>query len=211
MNEILLLINEWDPIGLFPIAPSNEYMPEVIEINKMLASSEWDKEKLGREINMLFLRKFGSDVYVENLPKCIELAEKILCNSSIFYSYLSDFFRNVLMVDVKHYDSVISFFDLVLRRGDFLDILQLISKDISYGSEVSGYFLPANFENENEEGYFENGVMFYLNDEEIWMDDAMFIRCLEFVGEIYFKVGHTAEEKEMFHHSMALIREKRTI
>lgn len=144
------------------------------------------------------------------------LRTKDLCkeehyNSSTYYSDLSDFFSNVLMVDVKYYDSVISFFDLMLRRGDFLDILQLISKDISYGSEVSGYFLPANFEDENEEGYFENGVMFYLNDEEIWMDDTMFIRCLEFVGEIYFKVNHTAEEKEMFHHSMALIREKRTI
>ena len=140
-----------------------------------------------------------------------DLCKKEHYNSSTYYSDLSYFFSNVLMVDVKYYDSAISFFDVVLRKGDFLDVLQLISMDISYGSEVSGYFLPANFENKNEEGYFENGVMFYLNDEEIWMDDAMFIRCLEFVGEIYFKVSHTAEEREMFHHSMALIRANRKI
>lgn len=132
-------------------------------------------------------------------------------NGSTYYSYLSDFFRNVLMVEPKNYDSVIAFFDLVLRKGEFLDVLQLISKDISYGSEVSGYFLPANFEDENEEGYFENGVMFYLNDEEIWVDDTMFIRCLEFVGEIYFEENHPTEEKAIFHHSMMLIREKRKI
>ena len=78
MNDILLLINEWDPIGLFPMAPLDEYMPEVVEISKILDSSKISKEKLGQEINMIFLRKFGCDVYVEDIRKCIEIAQKIL-------------------------------------------------------------------------------------------------------------------------------------
>ena len=78
MNDILLLINQWDPIDLFPMAPFDEYMPEVIEICKLLKIPQITKEELSYNINMIFLKKFGGDLYVEDIYKCDEIAQKIL-------------------------------------------------------------------------------------------------------------------------------------
>ena len=53
-------------------------MPEVIEICKLLKIPQITKEELSYNINMIFLKKFGGDVYVEDIYKCDEIAQKIL-------------------------------------------------------------------------------------------------------------------------------------
>ena len=45
-----------------------------------------------------------------------------------------------------------------LVRSGFKDILDALSKDISYGDEVLGCNLPSLFDSEDEDGYFKDGV-----------------------------------------------------
>ena len=52
-------------------------------------------------------------------------------------------------------------------RSGFKDILDTLFKDISYGDEVLGCNLPSLFDSEDEDGYFKDGVEFYLNDINI--------------------------------------------
>ena len=78
-NEIISIIDEWDPIGLYSAAPKNEYEPEIEDIIKFIETEEIvSVEKLAEEIDRIFKTWFGADIYVENHEKSIEVAEKIL-------------------------------------------------------------------------------------------------------------------------------------
>ena len=52
MEIILIAINEWDPIGFFPMAPKDEYMNEIKKIYEYLnAIPNVTEEKLAKKIN----------------------------------------------------------------------------------------------------------------------------------------------------------------
>lgn len=36
MNEIMKIINEWDPISFFPMAPKDEYINEITKIYNLM-------------------------------------------------------------------------------------------------------------------------------------------------------------------------------
>ena len=91
-------------------------------------------------------------------------------------------FEKLFFSDKEKYAVVIAFFDWMIR-SDFKHILNTLSKDTSYGDEVLGCNLPSLFD--NEDGYFEDGVEFYLNDIDIKIDFQMYIRCLELAYKIY--------------------------
>lgn len=79
MNKILLIVNKWDPIGFFPMAPKDEYMSEIKKIYEYLnVSQEVTAEKLANKINEIFLSSFGSDVYVEDVEGCLKVAKEII-------------------------------------------------------------------------------------------------------------------------------------
>ena len=79
MNRILEIINEWDPIELCPMAPKDEYMEEVHEIEKIISCKDSiTAEELGEKINQLFIKRFGADVYEDDIAQCVSVAKKIL-------------------------------------------------------------------------------------------------------------------------------------
>lgn len=81
MDKILLLVNEWDPIGFFPMAPKDEYICEIKKIYEYLnESQEVTEEKLAKKINEIFLMSFGHDVYVEDTEGCLKVAKDIISN-----------------------------------------------------------------------------------------------------------------------------------
>lgn len=79
MEKIVLIINNWDPIGFFPMAPKDEYSNEINKIYEYLYNNRnIEVENLAREINTIFMRAFGTDVYVEDMEKCKNVASEIL-------------------------------------------------------------------------------------------------------------------------------------
>ena len=79
MNDITKIINKWDPIGLFPMAPRDEYIEEVKEIEKIVACNKSiSVNELAEKINLLFVKRFGADVYHEDISQCILVAEAVL-------------------------------------------------------------------------------------------------------------------------------------
>lgn len=79
MNKILIIVNEWDPIGLFPMAPKDEYIDEIKKIHKYLNENQnVTEEKLAKKINEIFIQSFGSDVYIEDIEGCLKVAKGIV-------------------------------------------------------------------------------------------------------------------------------------
>ncbi len=72
------IINDWDPIELFPYAPSDEYSCEVALINDFLDKFEHGvKLDLGYEIFQVFTKSFG-DVFERDQDECNAIADKII-------------------------------------------------------------------------------------------------------------------------------------
>ncbi|MBQ5558236.1 MAG: DUF1871 family protein [Lachnospiraceae bacterium] len=79
MKEIMNLINAWDPIGVFPLAPKDEYINEIRKIERYLHdNTSLNTEILSKRINDIFKKSFGDDVYIENMNACKVVAQKIL-------------------------------------------------------------------------------------------------------------------------------------
>lgn len=79
MERITEIINDWDPIGFFPMAPKDEYFNEIRKIYEYVMSNKnLQIQLLAQTINRIFVETFGSDVYTEDMDKCMQVAEKIL-------------------------------------------------------------------------------------------------------------------------------------
>lgn len=79
MEKIEKIINDWDPIGFFPMAPKDEYINEVTKIYEYVYSKKnLQIQTLAEKINTIFIKAFGIDVYDENIEQCILIAKKIL-------------------------------------------------------------------------------------------------------------------------------------
>lgn len=79
INKIMIVVNEWDPIGFFPMAPKDEYINEIKKIIEYLnKNQDVSEEKLSKKINEIFIQSFGSDVYVEDIDGCLKVAKGIL-------------------------------------------------------------------------------------------------------------------------------------
>lgn len=79
MEKITKIINDWDPIGFFPMAPKDEYVNEIKKIYEYVYSNQNHQIRtLAEEINKIFVETFGADIYDENLEQCMLVAERIL-------------------------------------------------------------------------------------------------------------------------------------
>lgn len=77
--KITKIINEWDPIDLFPMAPEDEYVREIELLNKIIhGNTEISVEDLAVEIHQLFTKRFVSDVYLREQKECLKVADEIL-------------------------------------------------------------------------------------------------------------------------------------
>lgn len=82
LEKVEMIINEWDPLGLFPYAPKDEYRLEVKELVTYLENEKiCSIEKLGKKIYELFLRTLEKDVFTKTIENCMEIAQKILENT----------------------------------------------------------------------------------------------------------------------------------
>ena len=79
MERITQIINDWDPIGFFPMAPKDEYINEIKRIYEFVcANYTLQVHTLAQEINKIFVETFGTDVYYEDLEQCTIIAKRIL-------------------------------------------------------------------------------------------------------------------------------------
>lgn len=79
LKKVEIVINDWDPLDLFPYAPKDEYKLEIKELVAYLENEKMcSADKLGKKIYELFLRTLGSDVFTKTTENCIEVAQKIL-------------------------------------------------------------------------------------------------------------------------------------
>jgi len=71
------IINEWDPIDLFPFAPQDEYKKEIDNIIKLINGTK-DIDDISNGIYTIFSESFGDDVFKKNLNDCISIAALII-------------------------------------------------------------------------------------------------------------------------------------
>ena len=77
VEEINVIIDEWDPIGLFPFAPKDEYLDESQEICNEYKNGMGTKE-LAHVIYQVFLNSFVLNTFTKPISECEEVAEKIV-------------------------------------------------------------------------------------------------------------------------------------
>jgi Domain of unknown function (DUF1871). len=71
------IIDNWDPIGLFPHAPNNEYWSEIDAITLQLSKTK-NKEMLAKSIYDIFVNSFNEDIFHRDYDECLNIADKIL-------------------------------------------------------------------------------------------------------------------------------------
>ncbi len=93
------------------------------------------------------------------------------------------------------YEIVISFFDWMLR-DDFRDILHYFAKDCGYSYNEFGVVFPSLYskDEKDEEGYFDDGIVFFEHTSEMKIDFSMYVKCLELACEIYMEEHGEDEE-----------------
>ena len=73
------IIDEWDPLDLFPFAPKDEYRDESILINEAYHKIN-NSTELAKEIYGIFSDGFGKEVFTKSMDDCIRIAELIIAN-----------------------------------------------------------------------------------------------------------------------------------
>jgi hypothetical protein len=73
------IIDNWDPMGLFPWAPDDEYHSEIEEIEKILEYTN-ELNDLSVNIHSIFNKYFGN-VFTGSINDCEIVAKKILARS----------------------------------------------------------------------------------------------------------------------------------
>lgn len=70
-------IDRWDPIGLFPGCPDDEYSMEIDEIFSVANRQGITADELGKTIYTVFKNSFDS-TFSKTKKECINIAKKIL-------------------------------------------------------------------------------------------------------------------------------------
>ncbi len=76
-DKVEKIINEWDPIDLFPMAPEDEYSQEIRKIMNVLKRKErLSVENLANTLKTIFIESFGDDIFFRNNE--LDIANKLL-------------------------------------------------------------------------------------------------------------------------------------
>ncbi|EHQ2300390.1 DUF1871 family protein, partial [Listeria monocytogenes] len=76
-EKVEKIINDWDPIELFPLAPKDEYSQEINKIISIVQENHnIDMNVLAKGIRKIFIDSFGENLIFKNNED--EIAEKIL-------------------------------------------------------------------------------------------------------------------------------------
>ncbi len=76
MNNIRKIINEWDPINLFPYAPDDEYSVEIEMIKEGIKKVN-NQEELTALIQEIFISQFGNDYFDFSIEESKNISKKI--------------------------------------------------------------------------------------------------------------------------------------
>lgn len=78
-KEIAQVINNWDPIGIKNLSPEDEYLYEIEEIEVFLNNTEKvNVETLANEIDRVFKKWFGEEIFVSNGEEIKQVAQEII-------------------------------------------------------------------------------------------------------------------------------------
>ncbi|MBM5598289.1 DUF1871 family protein [Listeria seeligeri] len=76
-DKVEKIINEWDPIDLFPLAPKDEYNQEIKKIvNVLKDKSLLNEENLANTLKLIFVESFGEDLFFRDNE--LDIAKKLL-------------------------------------------------------------------------------------------------------------------------------------
>ena len=78
-EKIRAIIDEWDPIGLFPFAPKDEYANES-QLIYLACQKTKSIPDLAQAIHEIFSKSFGDDVFTSSMDECLEVAGAITHN-----------------------------------------------------------------------------------------------------------------------------------
>lgn len=71
------IINKWDPVDLFPMAPEDEYKQEISDLVDICEENvEISEIELSKVIKMIFENRFGKEVIFKKNE--LEIAKKII-------------------------------------------------------------------------------------------------------------------------------------
>lgn len=86
-DTVKKVIDNWDPIGLLPYAPKDEYDDEssaICEfIEEMKLKGEIDEQELAHKIYNVFSTNFGNDIFKSKFDECLDTALKIIEKESL--------------------------------------------------------------------------------------------------------------------------------
>jgi hypothetical protein len=71
------IINDWDPVNLFPYSPCDEYKDEISKIISLLKQTT-DVNQVAKGIQQIFINEFGEDVFKKSENECKIIARKII-------------------------------------------------------------------------------------------------------------------------------------
>lgn len=147
MNNITNIINDWDPIGFFPMAPKDEYKKEVVKIYVYICIENPTTMQLAKTINAIFTEVFGSDVYVEDMEQCTICAEKIIdiMNNLIenFFKKMQEFFPTTKEKYAEHIRKYDERLDVCVVEDIFMpELIKLLNenKDTTLLKRIFEYF-----------------------------------------------------------------------
>ena len=79
LESLREIINDWDPIGVFPMAPDDEYEAEIKKIYEYVSdNTNIGKKELATYISNTFIELFGIDSFTASDIDCLSVAEQIL-------------------------------------------------------------------------------------------------------------------------------------
>ena len=76
MDFVTKIINQWDPIGLLPFAPSDEYHSEIAQITQLLAAARTEDD-LAAGIDHVFRAAFRPEIFQKSLEDCRKIARML--------------------------------------------------------------------------------------------------------------------------------------
>lgn len=85
----------------------------------------------------------------------------------------------------EKYSTLIDFFMFIPDR-DFKGVLKHISETTGYSDGTIGVFYSSSFEKWEDE-YFETGVLVYLNEEEVIVNNEIFQKYISIATDIYLR------------------------
>ena len=65
----------------------------------------------------------------------------------------------------------------ILLNSNLIKTIEYLEQNISIDFDGTGYYLPSIFESKDEQGYFDDGVMFYVTEGDNIYEKKYRFRC----------------------------------